>query len=306
MSLEKTLDKEYFLEILSKAANLAVDAVAVDIGYIDYPKIFPIEREIAHIKAQNSQYKDLILFMEHPPSIDFGRKQENNLFSHPELQGIDPYNSFEKAKSIISKYGISFNISQRAGGPAYLGPGQLNVHPLVNCKRANIGQKGSGTPDGQHKLDLIMKRIAEIFGVTDVLVKNHLDDSDKRDVYLPVGSFSNSGRLGTKLGSKIAVFTSLSFSSNVMYNGFSFFLNRDATKGFNFIPACGYSPKDLAVASLQEVLEERGIRKGEIPLEGAKEVALRAITEVFQYKNGIALYNPNSKTFILQKEEVLV
>lgn len=306
MNLEKMLDKEYFLEILSKAADLTVDAVVVDIGIMDYSKIFPIEGEIARIKVENPQYKDLILFMEHPPSIDFGRKPENNLFSHPELQEIDPYNSLEKAKSIILKYGINFNISQRAGGPAYLGPGQLNIHPIVNCKKANIGQNGSGTPDGQHKLDLIMKRIAEIFGITDVLVKNHLDDSDKRDVYLPAGNFSTSGKLGTKLGSKIAAFTSLSFSTNVMYNGFSFFLNRDATKGFNFIPACGYSSEELAVASLQEVLEERGVRKGEISLEEAKEAALRAIKEVFKYKNGIALYNPKSKTFTLQKEEVLI
>lgn len=296
MSLDQ-LTTESFLEILEKAKERNVDAIAVSVGEVNYPKIFAIEKEIAHAKMKDPELKDVILFMDHPPSIDFGRKPENNSFMHHELEGIDPYASPEEVKKILSKYGIGFNLSPRAGGPAYLGPGQLNVHLIANCNRVDIGQNGKGAPDGQHKLDLIMQKIAQRLGVSGVQVKDHLDDSDKRDVYLSPGTFVKSGRLGTKLGSKVAMFTSLDFNKNVIYNGFSFFLNKDSTKGFEFIPACGYSKEDLEVTSVEEVIGEA------IDPEYARNVTLITISNILKYTRGIAFYNLKTKSV---EDEILV
>lgn len=278
--------EENLLEVLESSSDLDSDAIVVDVGFVDYHSLFPIQKKLAFRKQSNPRYKDLILFMEHPPTIDFGRKADKNNFFD---RSLDPYEDFERIrKLLLEDYGINFTLTQRPGGPAYLGPGQLIVHPIVNCSKAGIHNMSNG----QNKLDLIMKEIAILLGISDVHIKDCNNNEDRRDVYLNPGSYSNTGRLGVKVGSKVAAFTTINFDNSVLYNGFSLFLNKEGIKGFDLIPACGYSKRELTVASIQEVLEERKIRNGEIPLSEARETALSAISLVFGYTKGITSYTP--------------
>ena len=273
------------LEILGVSQNLDIDAVAVNLGLVDYSELFPVQAEIAAIKKRNPNYKDLILFMEHLPTINFGRKPEKNSFFDSSL---NPYANYEEVRNRLSKdYGIGFTLSNRPGGSTYLGPGQLIVHPIVSCSRVGI----RNAPLGQNKLDLIMKDIAARFGVEGVSVKDHRDDSDKRDVYLSPEHCSNAGRLGAKLGSKVAAFTGLDFKTDIMYNGFTLFINKKALRGFDLIPACGYPKEVLTVVSIQDVLEERDIRYGEIPITEARLIALKSIGVLCGYVERIFPYD---------------
>jgi lipoate-protein ligase B len=288
MNLENIIETKtsQVMNALKEVQDIDIDAIAIDIGTINYPDLFEIEKLIAEEKYNNSLLKDVILFAEHEPCIDFSRKAKNNWFVDPILEKLDPYLAPHLVREYLSSHKIKFTISQRAGGPSYLGPGQLIVHPIVNCKSAGI----MNAPLGQHKLDLIMKRTAFYLGVPDVETKDHTDNLDKRDIYLSPSSTDKAGTLGMKLGSKIAQFKGLA-PPQVMFNGFALFINREATHGFSFIPACGYSHDELTVGSIQEVLEDRGLVNGQISLQKARETALRSIKEIFGYKSEIIRYD---------------
>ncbi len=286
MNLEKRVSEmsQKLLHVLESTKDLEVDAISIDLGQTNYSEVLRAEAEIVEIRKQNPRYKDLILFMEHLPTIDFGRKPKNNFFLDKALNVLKPYENPERVKEHLSKYGLDFSLSERPGGPAYLGPGQLIIHFVADCKKAGI----KNPLEGQHRLDLVMKHLSQNLGVEDVQAKNPQDTEDKRDVYLEREAFPDiAGRYGLKVGSKVAAFANFDF----MYNGLSLFINREATKGFRFIPACGYSKEDLEVISIQEILERRGKRYGEISRAEAKEKALKVVSKVFIYKNGVMSFD---------------
>lgn len=277
MNLENKTN-ELFEQLREMISNQAEESrmIAVDLGELRYDEIFPVEQMLAKYKTENPEAKDLLLMMNHPPTIDFGRRPENNRFFDNSLQPYDDINSvIEKMK----QKGIHFSLSQRPGGPVYLGPGQLVVHPVVNCYNANVKDMA----DGQHKLDLIMKEIVNYFGINDVKVKDPLATGDKRDIYMPPEALPADAELGHKIGSKIAAFTGLDPRTSVMYNGFTLFASNNSTYGFEHIPACGYEKEQLGVTSIQEVLEHRGSHY--FTFEDAKKAAIPAVQKVFGYSS---------------------
>jgi lipoate-protein ligase B len=93
--------------------------IVYQLGLIEYDAATLLQRILLHQRL-DEEISDILLLMEHPPTITIGRsgKLDNILASQEEL----------------SRENISLFFSDRGGDVTYHGPGQLVGYPILNLK----------------------------------------------------------------------------------------------------------------------------------------------------------------------------
>jgi lipoyl(octanoyl) transferase len=90
---------------------------AIWLGSVDYADCWQLQRELADLRASR-QSSDLLLLLEHPPTITLGR-------------GSNPSNVLA-SKEVLESSGIALHSIDRGGDVTYHGPGQLIGYPIID------------------------------------------------------------------------------------------------------------------------------------------------------------------------------
>ena len=89
----------------------------LDLGKTRYSEAWEVQRGLLQLRLRG-RIDDTLILVEHHPTITFGQSEKWNVLNVP----------FETLK----ERGIDFHRSERGGGAAYLGPGQLIGYPIMD------------------------------------------------------------------------------------------------------------------------------------------------------------------------------
>jgi lipoate-protein ligase B len=103
---------------MSRSDPLNKKCLVVEVGLIEYAKALDLQKKTLQAKKKRWMEEDVLLLLEHPPTITIGRK------------GSSSEILVDKAK--LKKRGISVYQIGRGGKVTYHGPGQLVGYPLLN------------------------------------------------------------------------------------------------------------------------------------------------------------------------------
>lgn len=103
---------------MSRSDPLNKKCLVVEAGLIEYAKALDLQKKILQAKKKRWMEEDVLILLEHPPTITIGRK------------GSSSEILVDKAK--LKKRGISVYQIGRGGKVTYHGPGQLVGYPLLN------------------------------------------------------------------------------------------------------------------------------------------------------------------------------
>jgi lipoyl(octanoyl) transferase len=93
----------------------------IDLGTMPYEEALELQRAAARLRIAGEIDEDLLLLVEHPPVITFGRSgKPQHLLAAPEL---------------LRQRGVALFEVERGGDVTFHGPGQLVGYPIVDLKR---------------------------------------------------------------------------------------------------------------------------------------------------------------------------
>ena len=91
-------------------------AYSIDLGIVDYQDAWDLQRSLAAAVSQGA-IPDIVLFLEHPPTITLGRRAEEDELHVPADAEV----------AVVE--------TDRGGRSTYHGPGQLVCYPILDLKR---------------------------------------------------------------------------------------------------------------------------------------------------------------------------
>lgn len=231
----------------------------IELETMPYPDLMRIQLDL-YEKRRAGEIPDTIITTQHPPSIDFGSRDPDNLLV-PEIEAelearygpLRTDNGTFRKEAIEALQrdgirGIPFSKTVRGGGATALAPGILAFYPLVNIAEVTgkAFEEGS-TPLSTYKLmiDEIMLHSLEQLGVEGLQIRQnpkYKDMPDRRDIW-----FESDKQY--KIGSK-AVYAKIPFA----LNGFVIHADEAGLEPFRYVHACGYSHEELGVTSIERIL----------------------------------------------------
>jgi lipoate-protein ligase B len=118
----------------------------VELPLTDYEKSLEIQTRIVERKILHRGGEDVLLVLEHPPTITVGKRGNDSdvIASEGRLAGLG-----------VSVYSVS-----RGGGATYHGPGQIVCYPIVDLRRLGLRIR-----DYVHRLEEAVIRTLHVFGV---------------------------------------------------------------------------------------------------------------------------------------------
>lgn len=239
----------------------------IDLGTTEYRDTWRLQEELAS-KRKHNQIPDTILIAQHVPIINFGQRTEHNKFSdelYATLQNLGRNATEEEAIAYLKEQGIDFFRNSRGGGSTYIGPGQLNIYPIVDL--TDIPQVQGDIMRYKRLIDSIMFETLKSFGLAvQIHTDNRQIDVERKDVWI-----TKEGK-HYKLGGK-----GLKASDTIAYHGFNFYVTPEATKGFIHIDPCGYTNDEIGVISTSGALGK------EISIEAFRTRTLEKIQEILGY-----------------------
>jgi len=163
----------------------------------------------------NNEIGDSLVLVEHEPTISFGMNKE--------------WNKLHVPVESLSDLGIEFVKSERGGGAAYLGPGQLVGYAIMDIKPYG------GVLPFMKSLEEVMIRTAKDFGVSVGRYNTMNPTTDKpyrATWYTKNGSPSVLCTKGIKV--------QLSGKGTYTHHGFALNVNSIAPSYFHLIDPCGF------------------------------------------------------------------
>lgn len=232
-------------------------ALWVDLGKnTKYSEIYELQKKLALIRRSES-IPDIILQVQHQREVNFGSKEEYNLFDQDFLKGIgDVYNKEPGEKEILQtlqELDIHFSKTNRGGGATVVAPGQMIYYPIVDVEKVT-GKPYNPldmTSVGAYKkmLDNIMYDVLKSFEVPDIFIadgKNPHTGRDRRDVW-----YQEKGNpISYKIGSK-----GIKISKGIAYHGFVLYMYEQGIENFGIVRPCGYDHNVVSVTSVEKVKE---------------------------------------------------
>lgn len=222
----------------------------LDLGKIRYSEAWEVQRGLFQLRLRG-RIDDTLILVEHHPTITFGQSEKWNVLRVP--------------IETLKEKGVDFHKSERGGGAAYLGPGQLIGYPIMNI-----------TPYGgilsfMRKLEEVMIRTAADFNVK---VERHDTMNPTTDKPYRATWYKNNGDaylLCTKgVGIKVhngGMYTHHGFSLNV-YN--------HQQNYFHFIDPCGFPIDQVKPISMEEIVGRN------ISIQEVKKSVVKNFKEVFK------------------------
>jgi lipoyl(octanoyl) transferase len=227
---------------------MSLELNILDIGKTTYAEAWEIQKRLFE-QRKMEQIPDTLILAEHTPTVTLGlNKKWNSLHVTPEE---------------LKRMGIAYHESDRGGGTAYLGPGQLVGYPIMNI-----------SPYGTV---LSFMRLLE-----DVMIKTAGDFDipvERYDVMNPTtekpyrATWYRNGKnhvLCTK-GIKSQIFN----GGNYTHHGFCLNVNQN-TSYYHLIDPCGFPISEVSPISMQE------IKGQEMEMGKVKESIVRNFREVFK------------------------
>lgn len=221
-----------------RAGDRGADAVvrACDLGRVGYDEALAVQRRLAAARQDGRLDHDVLLLLEHPPVITFGRTTaDGHLLASPE---------------VLDEAGVRRVEIDRGGDVTYHGPGQLVGYPIFDLSR--------------HRKDLhwYLRRLEEALiraldalglpstraeGLTGVWVGEGLAG---RDVS-PEGALPADEAKGLVREGSIRKIASIGIHASRWVTTHGFALNRttEAESGFRWIVPCGIA--GVTVTSLE-------------------------------------------------------
>jgi lipoate-protein ligase B len=116
-----------------------------DLGLIEYSEAWKLQRRL-HCQRVEGKIDDVILLLEHPPTITVGKSGilDNVLISREQL----------------AQQGISLFFIDRGGDVTYHGPGQLTVYPILDLR-----QRGKDVHSYVKNLEEVILRTLKDFSI---------------------------------------------------------------------------------------------------------------------------------------------
>ena len=99
---------------------MSLELTILDIGKKSYEDAWKIQKELFE-RRKKREVCDTLILAEHSPTISFGANEE--------------WNKLHVSKEELEKLGIYFVKSERGGGAAYLGPGQLVGYTIMEIRK---------------------------------------------------------------------------------------------------------------------------------------------------------------------------
>jgi len=101
--------------------SITRELLVADLGVVPYAEALELQRNAAHARLDGRLAHDLLILVEHPPVVTFGRsaKAAHLLLSESELAGR----------------GVEFFDVERGGDVTFHGPGQLVGYPIMHLGR---------------------------------------------------------------------------------------------------------------------------------------------------------------------------
>ncbi|MBS3093944.1 hypothetical protein J4456_05180 [Candidatus Pacearchaeota archaeon] len=228
------------------------DMIIKDIGKTDYLQTIRLQKSLVEKRA-DGEIQDMILFSEHFPTIDFGSAVTHNTFSNLlliEVRKKYENNDMNSILKFLESKGILFSETVRGGGATYIGPGQIMVYPIIDLKE-NFGNS-LAVSEYKEAIDRIMLNVLQSFGIPaeTFTVEKILGESsmrkDRKDIWI------TQNNKHYKLGGK-----GIRVTQGIAHHGFNLYLNAESISGFRYINACGYTPEELGVTSIEHLLGKK-------------------------------------------------
>ncbi|MSS74023.1 hypothetical protein EXS72_00070 [Candidatus Pacearchaeota archaeon] len=207
---------------------MTLEIKLLDLGRISYADGWIHQKRIFNERRADI-ISDHLLFAEHNPVITLG---------------ADPrWNKVHVSPEQISSAGVDYVQSERGGGTAYLGPGQLIGYTIMN-----IAPYG-GVLNFMIKLEETMIKTAQDFGINVQRRDTHNPTTEKpyrATWYLDEGKPKV---LCTK-GIKVA----LAGNSIYTHHGFALNVNRPTQNYFHFVDQCGFPASEVEPIYMSDIL----------------------------------------------------
>jgi len=174
------------------------------LGYIDYEEALTIQEELLKLRQQN-EVGDILLLLEHPPTLTLGiRANYFNIIAPEEL---------------LKQQGVKIQKVTRGGDVTYHGPGQIVGYPIINLK------------DHERDISIFFWKIEETF-----------IQLVKFEYGLTAGRLSKYP--GVWVGSEKITAIGVAFKKWVSMHGFAFNVNTNL-EHFQWINPCGITDKGV-------------------------------------------------------------
>lgn len=97
--------------------------LVASLGVVPYAEALELQRAAAKARLDGRLNQDLLILLEHPPVVTFGRsaKEQNLLLT----------------REALAQRGVEFFEVERGGDVTFHGPGQLVGYPIIDLKRHN-------------------------------------------------------------------------------------------------------------------------------------------------------------------------
>lgn len=253
-------------------------ALVIDLGTSNYFETYKLQQELAKKRSRN-EVPDTILISEHHPVVNFGMVELYNTFSDILYEQLTKNNIAPTEKNAI-KYlqnqGIPFVRTKRGGGATYIGPGQINIYPVINFEE--LTQKKFGIDKYKEIINSLMNNIIRSYNVNSKIEDQNLirqgekinderaKTGERKDIWVTINNKNY------KLGGR-----GIHTTGPIAYHGFNFYVKKGSTEGFKYVNACGYTPNELGTISIEEATQKT------ISINEFKERTLTELKKQFRY-----------------------
>lgn len=126
--------------------KIVKNMLLVELPLTDYEKALEIQTGIVERKILHRRGEDVLLLLEHPPTITVGTRGNRS-----DVIASDGH---------LASLGVSVYSVGRGGGATYHGPGQIVCYPIVDLRRLGLRIR-----DYVHRLEETVLRALHVFGV---------------------------------------------------------------------------------------------------------------------------------------------
>jgi len=201
----------------------------LDLGTKSYEETAKLHKQLAD-QRQADKIPDTLLIAQHPPTITLGLSEKRN--------------TIHATPRELHDYGIKLHQSQRAGGAAYLGPGQLTFYPAIKLQ-----QHGISGYDYIREIEKVTHKAAQALGANTYLgsVPNPNTGKAYKSVwynahgkphkFFAIGIHTTGGMFGT-----------------IDNGGFTLLVEPEGHQYYHLIDHCGFQLDQVGATSIAEML----------------------------------------------------
>ncbi len=232
---------------------MSLDLKIIDWGRTDYEKAFCMQRDLFE-KRKTGIIEDHLIFTEHFPVITLGANPK--------------WNKVHVTPEFAKKNGVSYVQSDRGGGTAYLGPGQLIGYTIMN-----IGAYGGVLPF-MKMLEQVMIKTSADFGITVETMDTRNPTTDK-----PYRATWYMGDNKPKVLCTKGIKVSMQGHDLYTHHGFALNVNRPETNYFHFVDQCGFPASDVEPVYMSD------LTGNQLKLKDVKESVAKNFSLIFDKKS---------------------